>query len=61
MTEISEIIEKLESKEKDCVVFSKKYKSRKMDDLYHYYEGADWALKYALFLLKGLDNKEKYT
>lgn len=42
------IITKLESKKKDCVSFSKKYETRKMDDLFQYYEGAKWALDYAL-------------
>ncbi len=42
------IIAKLESKQKDSVRFSKKYQTRKMDDLYQYYEGAKWALDYAL-------------
>ena len=46
------ILEKLESKQRDCVSFSKKYKNRKMEDLYQYYEGANWAIKYAISLLK---------
>ncbi len=45
---LEEIIAKLESKQKDCVSFSKKYQTRNMDDLYQYYEGAKWALDYAL-------------
>ena len=46
------IIEKLESKQRDCISFSKKYKTRKMDDLYQYYEGANWALEFALSIIK---------
>ena len=50
---IKTIIEKLESKQKDCIAFSKKYQSRNMEDLHQYHEGANWALEYALSLLKG--------
>ena len=50
--EFKNIIEKLESKQRDCVSFSKKYKTRKMDDLYQYYEGANWALEFALSTIK---------
>jgi hypothetical protein len=49
-TKIKEIIEQLESKQKDCIAFSKKYKQREMEDLFQYYEGASWALKFALSL-----------
>lgn len=49
---LHKIIEKLDSKHKDSISFSKKYKTRKMDDLFQYYEGASWALKYAISLLK---------
>ena len=53
MTEdILKILKKLESKQRDCVTFSKKYQTRKMDDLYQYYEGANWALTFAISLLK---------
>jgi hypothetical protein len=45
---IEKIIDKLESKQRDCISFSKKYKTRNMDDLYQYYEGANWALDYAI-------------
>jgi hypothetical protein len=45
---IEKIIDKLESKQRDCISFSKKYKTRNMDDLYQYYEGAKWALGYAI-------------
>jgi hypothetical protein len=45
---IDEIIDKLESKQRDCVSFSKKYKTRNMDDLFQYYEGAKWAIDYAI-------------
>ena len=47
-----EIITKLESKKKDCISFSKKYETRKMDDLFQYYEGAKWALDYALSVVQ---------
>ena len=49
---LKSILETLESKERDCIAFSKKYKLRKMEDLYQYYEGADWAIKFAIHLLK---------
>lgn len=49
---LSQIIEKLESKQKDCVSFSKKFEKRDMQDLFQYYEGANWALKFAISLLK---------
>lgn len=53
MTEnILKILEKLESKQRDCVTFSKKYQTRKMEDLYQYYEGANWALTFAISILK---------
>jgi len=54
---IEKIIEKLESKQRDCISFSKKYQSRKMDDLFQYYEGANWALKYALSTINELKNE----
>lgn len=50
--DLEKILEKLESKQQDCVAFSKKYQARKMDDLYQYYEGANWALKFTISLLK---------
>ena len=49
---IEKIIEELKSKEKDCESFSKKYKQREMDDLFQYYEGAAWAIKFALSLFE---------
>lgn len=49
---ISEILEKLESKKKDCESFSKKYQNRKMEDLYQYYEGAKWAINYSIAIIK---------
>jgi len=53
MTEdILKILEKLESKQRDCVTFSKKYQTRQMEDLYQYYEGANWALTFAISILK---------
>ena len=54
---IEKIIEKLESKQRDCISFSKKYQTRKMDDLFQYYEGANWALKYALSTINELKGK----
>jgi hypothetical protein len=48
---LDEIIEKLKNKQKDCSSFSKKYQTRKIDDLYQYYEGAKWALDYALAIV----------
>ena len=50
------IIQKLESKKKDCISFSKKYKTREMDDLFNYYEGAGWAIDYALSTIKEFKN-----
>lgn len=52
-----EIIIKLENKHKDCSSFSKKYQSREIEDLYQYYEGAKWALDYALTVVS--DSKEE--
>ena len=51
---------KLESKQRDCVSFSKKYKSRQMEDLYQYYEGANWAIKYAISILKNDEEKANF-
>ena len=51
---------KLESKQRDCVSFSKKYKSRQMEDLYQYYEGANWAIKYAISILKNDEEKTNF-
>ena len=50
--EFGEIIKKLESKKIDCEMFVKKYKSRKMTELEQYYDGASWALEYAINLIK---------
>jgi len=50
--EIRIIIEKLESKEIDCKNFIKKYQSRNMNELLKYYEGAEWAIQFALLLIK---------
>ncbi|MEK9993468.1 MAG: hypothetical protein VW646_01805 [Hydrogenophilales bacterium] len=52
-----EIIQKLENKHKDCISFSKKYQTREMDDLYQYYEGAKWAIDYALTVVSELKEK----
>lgn len=53
-----EIIEILESKQRDTVSFSKKYKSRNQENLHQYYEGANWALEFTLHLLKNELNNE---
>tara|TARA_B100001105_G_C22043697_1_gene295161 strand:+ start:201 stop:371 length:171 start_codon:yes stop_codon:yes gene_type:complete len=52
MENLDQILEKIESKRNDSISFKKKYKSRKMDDLEKYYEGAEWAFTFALALLK---------
>lgn len=54
---LKKIIEVLESKERDCIAFSKKYKSRNMEDMVQYYDGADWAIKFAITLIKETCNK----
>lgn len=46
------IIEQIESKQRDSIAFAKKHKSRDNEDLFQYYEGANWAFKYALDLIK---------
>lgn len=51
-SKIETILEKLESKRKDCVAFSKKYEVRKMEDLRQYYEGATWAINFAISTIK---------
>ena len=56
---IDEIIKALESKQKDCIAFSKKYKSRNVEDLYQYYQGAEWTIKFALSLLKEFQSEKK--
>ena len=55
--DIKNIIKKLESKKNDCVSFSKKYKTRGMDDLFQYYEGAKWAIDYALSTINEINRK----
>jgi len=55
-----DLIEKLESKQKDCIAFSKKYQSREMEDLKQYYEGANWAIKYAISILKNDEEKSDF-
>ena len=45
---LSKIIEMLESKRQDSISFSKKYKSRDMEELFQYYEGVKWAFDYTL-------------
>ena len=54
---ITSLVEKLESKQRDCVAFSKKYESRKMEDLKQYYEGAKWAFDFTIAQIKELDEK----
>jgi len=58
--DVEKILEKLESKQRDCVAFSKKYKDREMEDLFQYYEGANWAIKYAISLLKEENEKSDF-
>ena len=57
--DLNKILEKLESKQKDCISFSKKYQTRKMEDLYQYYEGAKWALTYCLKLIDDLKKDDQ--
>lgn len=52
MPDLDEIVKQLESKLQDCTSFQKKYKIRKEDGLVNYYEGGEWALKYALSLIQ---------
>ena len=52
MEKIDQVLEEIESKRNDSISFKKKYKSRKMDDLEKYYEGAEWAFTFVLALLK---------
>ena len=58
--DLEKILEKLLSKQRDCISFSKKYQDRKMEDLYQYYEGANWAIKYAISLLKNDEESSKF-
>ena len=53
---LQDIIERLESKKRDCEAFSKKYKTRNSDYLRQYYEGANWALTFALAQINELKN-----
>ena len=52
------IFEKLESKQRDCFSFSKKYETRKMDELFQYYQGANWAIDYAISIINEI--KKEY-
>jgi len=47
-----ELIEKIVNKEKESAQFIKNYEKRKMIELQKYYEGANWAFKYVLTVLK---------
>ena len=49
---IKKILEQLESKQRDCVAFSKKYGVRKMEEQKQYYEGAKWAFDFTISKLK---------
>lgn len=49
---IKTILEQFESKQRDCVAFSKKYGVRKMEEQKQYYEGAKWAFDFAISKLK---------
>ena len=53
---LQDIIERLESKKRDCEAFSKKYKTRNIEDLRQYYEGANWAFTFALAQINELKN-----
>jgi len=48
---IQNLLNKLQSKKMDCIVFSKKHKDRGNEDLYNYYEGALWAFTVSINLL----------
>lgn len=50
--ELKKILENLESKHRDCISFSKKHKERGNLELFQYYEGAVWALNYAITFIK---------
>lgn len=56
MTNLNEILNKLESKKNDSISFQKKYKIRQMKDLEKYYEGAEWAFTYVITLIKNANN-----
>ena len=56
--ELKNIIETIESKQRDCEAFSKKYKQRNQEDLYQYYEGAGWAFKFILHLFNETNQKK---
>ena len=58
MKDFIEIIKELESKHRDAIAFQKKYKTRNMLELLKYYEGAEWALSYAINLLKDTTKTE---
>ena len=49
---VKKILEILESKQRDCMTFAKKHKTRGNDELHQYYEGAEWALKYSITTIK---------
>ena len=49
---VKKILEILESKQRDCMTFAKKHKTRGNIELQQYYEGADWALKYSIITIK---------
>lgn len=55
---ISDIVATIESKQKDCISFSKKYERLKDEDLKQYYDGANWAITFTLSLIKEYE-KEK--
>ena len=48
----SKIVQKIESKEREIVRNLEHHKRREMNDLVQYYEGADWALNYALKVIR---------
>ena len=54
----SSFLEKLESKKRDCIAFTKKYESRNMSELQQYYEGAKWAFEYAIHEFKSTNETD---
>jgi len=53
--DLSSIMEKLESKRRDCIAFLKKYETRKMEEQKQYYEGAKWAIDFTIAQLKDVN------
>lgn len=49
--DFEKILNEIKSKQQDSIAFSKKYKSRDMEELFQYYEGAKWAFDYTLKII----------